>query len=355
MKGWMGKIRTLLLLSSLSLILSGCGKENLTAFLPKGYGADVSLGIIITSLVVMIFVFVVVMIIYTFVLVRYRQKKGQEDFVPKQTEGNKALEVVWTVIPILLLVIIAVPTIAATYDLADKSGQKDALNISVTGNQYWWHFSYDDQEIQTSQDLYIPTGKKVYLNMISSDVLHSFWVPSISGKMDTNPENENTMYIEAYEEGVYWGKCAELCGPSHSKMDFKVVAVSQEEFDQWVSDMQNVDPEATPEATSAQEGQKLFEQNCLSCHAIGSSPVAVAPNLTNFGDRTKIAGVVDYSKENLVDWILYPEEIKPGNKMVNAPYFGEHKDMKEFEDEAEKIADYLLQLKPSEITPDSAQ
>src|SRR5690625_7599176 len=84
--------------------------------------------------------------------------------------------------------------------------------------------------------MYIPAGEKVYLNMLASDVQHAFWVPSISGKMDVNTDNVNTMYIEAYEEGVYWGKCAELCGPSHSLMDFKVIVVSPEEYEQWVAD-----------------------------------------------------------------------------------------------------------------------
>ncbi|WP_138415071.1 cytochrome c oxidase subunit II [Aquibacillus sediminis] len=361
MKGWMGKIRVLFLLSLLTFILSGCGKENLTAFLPKGYGAEVSLDLIILPLVVMVFVFLVVMAIFVFVLVRFRQKKGQEDFIPKQTEGNKVLEVVWTAIPILLLLIIAVPTVQATFDLADESSKGDALNINVTGNQYWWHFNYDEQDIQTSQDLYIPTGERVYLNMMSSDVIHSFWVPSITGKMDTNPENENTMYIEANEEGVYYGKCAEFCGPSHSLMDFKIIAVSPEEFETWVADMQNVDPEETvaQDATEAvQEGRELFDEySCINCHAIGSSPTAIGPNLTNFGDRTKVAGVIpsavdeQYSKEDLVNWILNPDELKPGNKMTDAGYLS---DESFGEEEASKIADYLMQLQPSEITPDDA-
>ncbi|UFU00903.1 cytochrome c oxidase subunit II [Radiobacillus kanasensis] len=348
MKGWMGKFRALFLFSSLLLVLSGCGKENLTAFVPEGYGAEVSLNLIIISLVVMVFVILVVMIVYTMVLVKFRQKKGKEDFIPKQTEGNKALEIIWTVIPIILLIIIAVPTVRATFDLADESKADESLNINVTGNQYWWHFSYNDQDIQTSQDLYIPTDTRVYLNLKSSDVIHSFWVPSISGKMDANPENENTMYIEAYEEGVYYGKCAELCGPSHSLMDFKVIAVSPEEFEQWKKDMKSVDPEAQPETASAQEGQKLFQENsCIGCHAIGSSPAAVGPNLTNFGDRTKVAGVLEHDKETIVNWLLNPDELKPGNKMA-----GNYPELTE--EEAGKIADYLLQLQPSEITPESA-
>lgn len=348
MKGWMGKFKFVFLLSFLAIILAGCGKENLTALVPKGYGAESSMNLIVLSTVIMTFVFIVVLSVYLIAIVRFRKKKGQENYIPKQVEGSKKLETIWTVIPIILVLILAVPTVAATFDLADESGKSDHINVDVTGNQYWWHFSYGDEEVQTSQDLYIPTGEKVYLNMKSSDVIHSLWVPSISGKMDVNPENENTMYIEANEEGVYWGKCAELCGPSHSLMDFKVIAVSPQEYEQWVADMQSVDPEEKPQDAVAQDGKAAMEaNNCLSCHAIGSSPNAVGPNLTNFGDRTKIAGYLETNKQNLVDWLLDPESIKPGNLMT-----GKYPELSE--EEADSIAEYLLQLKPSEITPESA-
>ncbi|RDW18438.1 cytochrome c oxidase subunit II [Oceanobacillus arenosus] len=348
MNGWMGKIRTVLLLGILSIVLAACGKENLTALDPKGYGADTSMDMIILTTLIMVVVFIVVIIIYSIVLIRFRRKKGQEDYIPKQVEGNHTLEMVWTAIPILLVLIMGIPAVMTVFNLADESEASDSLNIEVTGNQYWWHFNYAGEEVVTSQDLYIPTGEKVYLNMQSSDVIHSFWVPSISGKMDVNPENVNTMYIEAYEEGVYWGKCAELCGPSHSLMDFKVIAVSPEEFEQWIGDMQNVDPAAIPQDAVAQEGKDLFEaNNCMGCHAIGSSPSAVGPNLTNFGDRTKIAGYLEPTEENIVDWIMDPDSIKPGNKMA-----GMYPDLTK--DEASSIAAYLMQLKPSEITPESA-
>lgn len=348
MKGWMGKIRALFLLGSLALLLSGCGKENLSALIPKGYGAQTSFNLIILTSVVMTFVFLVVLIAFVVVLLRFRRKKGQEDFIPKQVEGNQMLETIWTVIPIILVIIMAVPTVIATFDLADTSEASEHINIDVTGNQYWWHFDYKDDDFQTSQDLYIPAGEKVYLNMQASDVQHAFWVPSITGKMDVNTDNENTMYIEAHEEGVYWGKCAELCGPSHSLMDFKVIAVSPEDYEQWVADMQDVDPDEEPEDAIAQEGKDLFEDNsCMGCHAVGSSPAAVGPNLTAFGDRTKIAGILDPTKENLIDWIMDPESIKPGNKMT-----GNYPDISE--DEADKIAEYLLQLQPSDVTPENA-
>lgn len=344
MKSWMGKMKAIMIFGFLSLLLAGCGKENLTALDPKGYGAERSLDIILLTTGIMVGVFLVVIIIYTIVLARFRRKKG-DNHIPEQVEGSKKLETVWTVIPIILVLIMGIPTVVYTFDLADTSEASSTLNINVTGHQYWWNFEYEDHNVTTSQDLYIPVGEKVYVNMLSSDVIHSFWVPTITGKMDVNPENVNTMYIEAYEEGVYWGKCAELCGPSHSLMDFKVIAVSPEEFDQWITDMQNVDPEEVPTDAVVQDGQELFQNNCMSCHAIGDASSA-GPNLTNFGNRVHFVGYLEPTKENLVEWIMDPESLKPGNEMTGT--------YEVTEEEAEKIAEYLMQLKPTDVTPESA-
>lgn len=347
MKGWMGKIKSIFTIAIVALVLAGCGKENLTALDPKGYGAEQSLDLIIFTTLIMTGVLLVVVIIFTIVLIRFRRSKQSEDFIPKQVEGSHKLETIWTIIPIVLVVIMLIPTIVVTFDLADESEASDSLLIEVTGAQYWWNFEYPEQEISTSQDMYIPTGEKVYLHINSNDVIHSFWVPTIAGKMDANPENTNVMYIEAYEEGVYWGKCAELCGPSHSLMDFKLVAVSPEEFDQWVEDMQNVNPEQEAQTEVAQEGKELYENNCMGCHAIGSSPSAVGPNLTNFANRSTIAGILEPTKENLVKWLKDPESIKPGNLMT-----GNYPELSD--EEANAIAEYLLELDHSEITPETA-
>lgn len=354
MKGWMGKLRALILLGSLAFVLSGCGRDNLTALVPKGYGADISMQLIILTTVVMTFVFLVVIVLYVIVLTRFRKKKGDPVITPEQVEGNKTLEAVWTIIPIILVVIMAVPTVFATFHLADDSDAADHININVTGNQYWWHYDYQNEEIATSQDLYIPVDTKVYIHLLTNDVLHSFWVPSLSGKLDANPENENTLYIQAYEEGVYFGKCAELCGPSHSLMDFKVVVVSEEEYDQWVTDMQNFNSEELDLDAVAQEGKELFEEKaCISCHATdtqnySAGTVPIGPDLTQFGDRSRFAGVLDPTKENLVKWIQNPESLKPGNLMTGAY-------PKLSDDEADKIAEYLLQLKPSSVTAESKE
>lgn len=352
MKKWLGKLKPVLFLSTLAILLSGCGLENLTALKPKGYGADSSMNLIILTTVVMTFVFVAVMIVYIIVLLRFRKKKGEEEVIPVQVEGNKTLEAVWTIIPIILVIIMAVPTIIATFDLADSADADEHLNINVIGKQFWWHFDYEEDEFSTSQDMYIPTNTKVYVHLKSEDVIHSFWVPSLSGKLDVNPENVNTMFITADEEGVYYGKCAEFCGLSHALMDFKVIAVSPEEYDQWVEDMQNADPENQELDSVAQEGKDLFEaNNCMTCHATGDSEDYTAgtaptgPDLTNFGDRTRVAGTLLPTEENLVGWITKPDELKPGTLMPNLGVSDE---------DAEKIAKYLMQLQPSEVTPGSA-
>lgn len=354
MKDWFRKTRAIFLLAALTLILTACGRENLTALVPKGYGAEVSFKIIILTVSIMSFVFLTVITIFIIVLVKFRRKKGEPLRNPKQVEGNQTLEAIWTIIPIILVMIMAVPTVVATFQLADTSDQDEHINIKVTGNQYWWHYEYENEGFTTSQDLYIPVNTKVYLNLITKDVLHSFWVPSISGKMDVNPENENTMYINAYEEGVYFGKCAELCGASHSLMDFKVVVVSQEEYEQWVQDMKEFDSSKLELDPVAQEGRALFEEKaCISCHATDSQnytagSVPIGPDLTQFADRSRLAGYLEPTKENIVQWLLDPESLKPGNLMTGAyPALTE--------EEAEKIAEYLLQLSPSEVTAASKE
>lgn len=358
MKSTIDRFRAVILVGLMMLILSACGRDNLTALVPKGYGAEESMKLILLTTIVMTFVFVVVIIALAIAIIRFRKKKGDPVINPVQVEGSKTLEAIWTIIPIILVVIMAVPTVVATFQLADTSDQDQHINIDVTGHQYWWHYDYVNEEFTTSQDMYIPVNTKVYINLITKDVLHSFWVPSISGKLDVNPENVNTMYIEAYEEGVYFGKCAELCGPSHSLMDFKVVVVSEEEYEQWTTDMKNFDSDELELDTVSEEGRALFEEKgCLSCHATDSrnystsenaDNVPIGPDLTQFADRSRFVGYLEPTKENLMDWLRDPNSLKPGNLMTGT--YGELS-----EDEIEKIAEYLLQLSPSDVTAESKE
>src|SRR5690625_1131127 len=171
MRSWFRKSKLLFLFSLFVFFLAGCGNEDVSALIPKGYGADSSFYLIVLTTIVMTFVFLAVMIIYVIVLIRFRKKKGEEHYIPKQVEGNKTLETVWTIIPIILVVIMAVRSVVATFDLADASDADEHINIHVTRKQFWWHFDYEKEELHTSQDMYIPVNTKVYVHVKSDDVL----------------------------------------------------------------------------------------------------------------------------------------------------------------------------------------
>lgn len=343
--------RLLLLFAMLALILSGCGGEPyLSALKPAGQVADMQYELMKLSTLIMVGVIIVVTIIFIIVLFRFRRKDNK---IPKQVEGSHKLEMIWTVIPILLLLILAVPTIITTFKLADVSAMNkknsNALVVNVRSHLYWWDFEYPQLGIVTSQELVVPTNEKVYFNLKAMDVKHSFWIPAVGGKIDTNTENVNKFWLtfddqKANEAGnLFYGKCAELCGPSHALMDFKVKAVSRDKFDSWVTAMKTV-KKARPATTSlAKEGQQIFNQSCIGCHAVtpaNTTPekARLAPNLTNFGDRSRVAGILPHTKKDVKDWIRNPETYKPGNTMT-----GKYPNMTE--DQLDALADYLMGLK----------
>lgn len=353
MKG-LKKWRLLAMFTALAAILSGCGEEYLSTLQPAGPVGKEQLNILLLSVIIMTLVVVVVSVIYLLAFFRFRRSRVGEDHMPKQVEGSHTLEVIWTVIPIALLLILAVPTINSTYKFADVSameevdenGDKTALTVNVVAKLYWWEFEYPDYGVVTAQELVVPTNEKVYFNLSASEVKHSFWIPAVGGKMDTNVDNINKFFLEFSKEsaaleggeGVFYGKCAELCGPSHALMDFKVKTLDRKSFDKWIAAMQATEGNKADE-TSADLGEQLFANNCLLCHAVSGSGVAgaVGPNLTSFGDRTRVAGVLDHTEEDLVDWILDPESIKEGNLMT-----GNYPELSE--EEAQAIAKYLMSL-----------
>ncbi|MGX6442081.1 cytochrome c oxidase subunit II [Neobacillus sp. K501] len=337
----------------LMLVLSGCGKEYLSTLQPAGEVADMQYDLMKLSTFIMVGVILVVSIIFILVLVKFRRK---DDSIPKQVEGSHKLEIIWTTIPILLLLILAVPTVAATFKLADvkemDKKNSDALVINVRSNLYWWEFEYPKQGIVTGQDLVVPTDERVYFSLKSSDVKHSFWVPAVGGKLDTNTDNVNKFWLEfdskkAEEAGdLFYGKCAELCGPSHALMDFKVKTMSRDNFDNWVTAMKDVKEPKQAETDLAREGQEIFNQSCVSCHAVTPSnetPEAarIAPNLTTFGERSRIAGVLDHNEEELKNWLRTPEKYKPGNLMT-----GKYPELSE--DQLDALTEYLMGLKVQE-------
>ena len=335
----------------MTVFLSACGEEYISTLTPAGPVGKEQMNILLLATVIMAFVVIVVSVIYLLAFVKFRRSKVGENFMPKQVEGSHTLEVIWTVIPIILLLILAVPTLTATYKFADvaamdevdEEGNKTALTVNVTAKLYWWEFEYPELGIITAQELVVPTDEKVYFNLMAADVKHSFWIPSVGGKMDTIVENVNKFYLQFDEEsadlkdGVFYGKCAELCGPSHALMDFKVKTLDRDAFDAWVASMQATEGNLA-DANSSDAGEAAFANSCLGCHAVSAvAGAGIGPNLTTFGDRNRVAGFMDHTVEDTVEWIMYPEENKPGNLMTGK--------YNVTEEEAQAIAEYLMTLK----------
>lgn len=320
----------LLVVALLALALSGCsGHPSLNALDPKGESGEKSLDLVILSFTVMMGVFTVVIFIFITVLIKFRKRKDK-DVMPKQVHGSTLMEFLWTIIPIALLTTLAVPTVRYTLELDKEPKGNDVVKINVTGHQYWWEFEYPEEGFTTAQEMVIPTGKKVLLTIKGEDVVHSFWVPALSGKMDVIPGKVNTMWLDAKKPGFYQGKCAELCGAGHALMDFRVYAKTEAEYEKWVAQMKA--PQQNPTTASVQQGEELFKQNCLACHA-GQNEKYKAPNLNKFATRTSIAGIEERNRENLKKWLLNPSNIKPGSKMPSFDYLSEQ--------ELNALIDYL--------------
>ncbi|MEK5060569.1 cytochrome c oxidase subunit II [Paenibacillus shunpengii] len=345
MKRWRHGKRILPLLAAFSLLLSACGREDLSVLRPQGPVAQGQLDLMKLAITIMVVVLLVVFAIAAFVLIKFRRRPGQNE-IPEQVEGNHKLEIIWTVIPLVLVIILAVPTVQQLSALGkDYTKDENALQVKVTAHQYWWEFSYPDLGVTTAQDLIIPTDKTISFVLESNDVIHSFWVPSLAGKIDTNFDGTlNKFHFSAPNEGVYRGKCAELCGPSHAYMEFKVKAVSQEEFDNWVTAMQA--PAVLPEDEQLAE---KFKSACLSCHAVGDQGGPLGPNLTGIGGRESIASMLLNEREgqegapveeNLKEWLHDPQAIKPGNEMPSPAELG--LTTEEVDAIAEYLADYKL-------------
>jgi len=266
-------------------------------------------------------VFVLVTGAILYAAIRYRRRPGQGD--PEQIHGHTQLEIAWTIVPALVLMVIAVPSVITIFDNANSPlpQEKGGLTILATGHQWWFEFEYLDHDVVTANELHIPTGQPVNIKLDSVDVIHSFWIPKIAGKVDMIPNNDNHMWIQADEPGEYFGQCAEFCGESHAHMRFKVIAQPKEEFEAWLQ-AQGQDALA-PSDGLAKEGEALFmsrEGGCFACHTIEGTARArgtVGPNLTHFASRGAFAGsIIENTQENLRKWLEDPEEMKSGNIMA---------------------------------------
>lgn len=275
--------------------------------------AIAGLGLITTIVLTAIFVLVGGAIVYA--LMRFRWREGEAD--PRQIAGNKKLEMIWTAIPAVIVIVLFALT-ARTMNLSDPPPAAEP-DLVVVGHQWWWEARYPKSGAVVANEIHIPTGKGFSIRLDSADVLHEFWVPELGRKISAVPGHPNHLWIQSDRPGTFLGLCTEFCGTQHAWMHFLVVVQPQAEFDAW--EKAQLQPAAMPTTGAAAEGYALFQRDsCVNCHAVNGSAAkaVVGPDLTHFAGRQQLAaGVVTNSPENLRLWLANPQQIKPGVLMPN--------------------------------------
>lgn len=357
----------------LALLLSGCVTEGPRSMLhPIGEVAVKQVSLFTFTLWLSLGVSIAVFGALAYALIRFRRRKTDKG-IPEQVQGSVLLEAIWTLIPVIIVIVIAVPTIRTIWETEARIIPQDSdVNISVMGHQWWWEFEYPELGIVTANEMHVPVSRRMVLSLDSADVLHSFWAPKLGGKRDLIPGQDNELWLITDEPGEYWGHCAELCLGAHAYMRFRVIVHTDEDYDAWVAAFQQEQaPQLMAEGTAvavqlpandpeiALGKQLMAQKGCIGCHSIAGYLEGVStgsrnyPDLTNFGLRTTVAAAVlplpaddeALARENLARWLRDPQEVKPGNYM---PTLWAEDDPNR-EEEISAVVTYLLSLgKPAE-------
>jgi cytochrome c oxidase subunit II len=291
-----------------------------STFEPHSTPADSILHLSRFVLAITALIFLVVAALLTYAVATFRGKDADAQREPAQVYGSTQIELAWTVIPILIVVVLFLATARVIHAIQDAPKPAAALEVTAIGHQFWWEFRYPALGIVTANELHIPVSDPAhptptFLKLLSADTDHSFWVPQLAGKTDLIPNKVNEMWIDPHRTGVFLGQCAQYCGTQHAKMLLRVSVDSPEEFQTWAQ------AEKQPANQDDREiaGKRVFERTaCVNCHAIGATNATghFGPDLTHLMSRHTIAaGAAENTKENLRLWIQNPDAIKPGSLM----------------------------------------
>lgn len=245
--------------------------------------------------------------------IRFRATKSRR---PAQFTRSRKVELSVLTISMLLVTYFGYRTVSLMSELEPRAEGQEP-DIVVTGHQWWWEVEYPGEGVVTANEFHIPTGKRLLVQLNSTDVIHSFWVPKLGGKKDMIPGYTNFLWIDAKEAGEYMGVCSEFCGEQHAWMRFRVVAHEPESFEGWLSEHRQ--QAKIPKEGMAAEGARFFqEMTCSKCHTIRGFNESnnIGPDLTHLASREEIlAGMLDNNPENLKDWLQDPYEVKPLSHM----------------------------------------
>jgi cytochrome c oxidase subunit 2 len=265
-------------------------------------------------------IFLVVATLLTYVVVKFRNKPGDARHEPAQVYGSTQIELAWTVIPILIVVVLFLATARVIHAIQDAPKPASAVEVTAIGHQFWWEFRYPALGVVTANELHVPVSDPAnpaptFLRLLSADTDHSFWVPQLAGKTDLISNHPNEMWIDPYRTGLFLGQCAQYCGTQHAKMLLRVSVDRPEDFDAWVRAQKQTANQDEKEVA----GRHVFESTaCVNCHAVGGTAAngRFGPDLTHLMSRSTIAaGAADNTAENLRLWIQKPDAIKPGSLM----------------------------------------
>ncbi|MSR40591.1 MAG: cytochrome c oxidase subunit II [Phycisphaerales bacterium] len=301
-----------------------------------------SLGYLVVSICAVIFVvvqtFLVIAIVRGVRAARAARITPSATAEPVQVYGSLPIEVAWTVIPVIVVFVLTMVTIRTIRDIDLTKPPEGSLAVTAIGHQWWWEFRYtapDGSSIITANEMHIPSGRPIWVRLESADVIHSFWVPRLAGKLDVIPATTNELWLEADVPGVYLGQCAEYCGTQHAHMLIRVYAQEQAQFDAWLA------AQALPaiEDISVAVGRQTFTNlACMNCHTIdGTSEGMFGPNLSHIASRDTIgSGYILQNRENLRAWIKDPNSLKPGCNMPS---------LQLSDTQVDGIVEYLMTLK----------
>jgi cytochrome c oxidase subunit 2 len=255
-------------MATIVVVLASCGgtgpHNGQNALHPAGSAARKIMNLMNPFFWVAVVVGAAVVGMTIFVAVRFRERPG-DDRSPVQTHGNIVLEISWTIVPFLILAVMAVPTVATIFNLAKIPKGPNVIHVTVDARQWFWQYEYTDTGtlFYTANEMHIPVHQPVVLTLTSNNVIHSFWVPELSGKKDVVPGHPNTLTIEADRAGTFLGQCAEYCGLSHANMRLRVIAESKADYAAWIRDQQA--PLSAAKVTEFNKLAKPWRRSFSSC------------------------------------------------------------------------------------------
>jgi cytochrome c oxidase subunit 2 len=293
-------------------------------FAPASTPATTIYGLSLFVLAVTGTIFVVVFGMLFYAAVKFRRRPGDDRREPLQIYGSDQLELAWTVIPVLIVIVLFLTSARVIHAVQDARRPPGTIEVTVIGHQFWWEYRYPQYGFVTANELHVPVSDPAhptptFLQLLSADTDHSFWIPRLAGKTDLIPNHPNSMWIDPHEAGLYLGQCAQYCGTQHAKMLLRAYVESRADFDRWVNAQRQAaagDASLSPEA---REGRRVFNSTaCINCHSV-SGTVAdglFGPDLTHLMSRETIAsGIAENTQANLRRWIQNPAAIKPGALM----------------------------------------